>query len=118
MRTRDQVARRAGAEARRQHLPSACWSAPIVVRPSDASRSAVFGPIPGMIRSELPASRLHASSRPIATKPCGFSRSEAIFAISRFGPTPTEIPIPVRSRTSVTSSRSTRSGFSHSVTSA
>ena len=71
-----------------------------------------------MIRSELPASRRHASSRPIATNPCGFSRSEETFAISRFGPTPTEIVMPVRSRTSATSSRSTRSGFSHSVTSA
>ena len=74
--------------------------------------------MPGMIRSELPASRRHASSRPIATKPCGFSRSDETFAISRFGPTPTEIVMPVRSRTSATSSRSTRSGFSHSVTSA
>ena len=94
------------------------WSAPIVVSPSAASRSAVFGPIPGMIRSDAPASRRQASSRPIATKPCGFSRSEATFAISRFGPTPTEIPMPVRARTSATRSRSTRSGFSASVTSA
>ena len=89
-----------------------------MVSPTAASRSAVFGPIPGMIRSDAPASRRQASSRPIATKPCGFSRSDETLAISRFGPTPTEIPIPVRPRTSSTRSRSTRSGFSASVTSA
>ena len=42
------------------------------------------------------ASRRQASSRPMATKPRGFSRSEETLAISRFGPTPTEIVIPVR----------------------
>ena len=82
------------------------------------SRSTVLGPKPGMIRGDALASRRHASSRPIATKPRGFSRSEEIFAISRLGPTPTDIVIPVRAWTSATSSRRTRSGFSHSVTSA
>jgi hypothetical protein len=97
---------------------SACCSEPIVLSPIAASRSAVLGPIPGMIRSDAPARRRHASSRPMATNPCGFSRSEAILAMSRFGPTPTDTPIPVRSRTSATSSRSARSGLSASVTSA
>ena len=97
---------------------SACWSAPIVVKPIAASRSAVLGPMPGMIRGEALASRRQASSRPIATNPCGFSRSEETLAISRLGPTPTDIVMPVRSRTSATSSRSARSGFSASVTSA
>ena len=71
-----------------------------------------------MIRSDAPASRRHASSRPIATKPCGFSRSEDTFAMSRFGPTPTDRPMPLRARTSATRSRSTRRGFSAAVTSA
>ena len=77
-----------------------------------------MGPKPGMIRGEALASRPARLLAAHGHEPRGFSRSEEIFAISRFGPTPTEIVIPVRARTSATSSRSTRSGFSHSVTSA
>ena len=71
-----------------------------------------------MIRGERSASRRQASSRPMATKPRGFSRSLATLATSRFGPTPTEIVMPVRSATSATSSRRAGSGLGTSVTSA
>ena len=88
------------------------------MKPSAASRSAVFGPMPGMIRGGRSARRRHASSRPMATKPRGFSRSLATLATSRLGPMPTEIAIPVRSATSVTSSRTAGSGRGTSVRSA
>ena len=62
--------------------------------------------------------RTQASSRPIATKPAGLPRSLQHLATRRDGPTPTEIVMPVRSLTSATTSRSTRSGFSVPVSSA
>jgi hypothetical protein len=46
------------------------------------------------------------------------SASLAVLATRRLGPTPTEIVMPVSARTSATSARSTRSGFSTAVTSA
>ena len=51
--------------------------------------------MPGSRRVGAVAKRMHASSRPIATKPAGLPRSEQHLAISRFGPTPTEIWMPV-----------------------
>ena len=90
----------------------------MVVKPSAASRSAVFGPMPGMIRGERSASRRHASSRPMATKPRGFSRSLATLAISRFGATPTDMVMPVSAATSSTSPRSVGRGFGTSDRSA
>ena len=97
---------------------SARWSWPIVRRPSSASRSAVFGPIPGTRLVGAVAKRSHASSRPIATSPAGLPWSLQHFATSRDGPTPMEIVTPVFSRTSSTSSRSTRSGLGTPVRSA
>ena len=62
--------------------------------PSSARRSAVFGPMPGTRLVGAVANRTHASSRPIATKPAGLPRSLQHLAISRDGPTPTEIDDP------------------------
>ena len=97
---------------------SARWSWPSVISPSSASRSAVFGPIPGTRLVGAVAKRSQASSRPIATRPAGLPWSLQHLATSREGPTPTEIVTPVFSRTSSTTSRSTRSGFGMPVSSA
>ena len=97
---------------------SARWSWPIVRSPSAASRSAVLGPIPGTRLVGAVAKRSQASSRPIATSPAGLPWSLQHLATRRDGPTPTEIVIPVASRTASTSSRSTRSGLGTPVSSA
>ena len=97
---------------------SACWRWPSVRMPSAASRSAVFGPMPGTRLVGAVAKRTHASSRPIATNPAGLPRSLQHLATSRDGPTPTEITIPVCSFTAAITSRSTRSGLSTPVRSA
>ena len=97
---------------------SARWSWPSVRSPSSASRSAVLGPMPGTRLVGAVENRSHASSRPIATSPLGLPWSLQHFATSREGPTPAEIVMPVASRTSSISSRSTRSGFGTPVRSA
>jgi hypothetical protein len=74
--------------------------------------------MPGSRRVGAVAKRMHASSRPIATKPAGLPRSEQHLAISRFGPMPAEIWMPVCFFTSSISSRRTRKGFSTPVRSA
>ena len=97
---------------------SAFCRCPIVRSPSSARRSAVLGPMPGMRLVGAVAKRTHASSRPIATNPAGLPRSLQHLAISRYGPTPIEMTMPVASCTAATTSRSTRSGFSTPVRSA
>jgi hypothetical protein len=77
-----------------------------------------LGPDARISRGEWRARRTQASSRPSTTKPRGLSRSEATLAISRFGATPTEMTMPERASTLLTSSRRTRSGFGTSVRSA
>ena len=97
---------------------SAACRSPTVFRPSSARRSWVRGPTPCSSRAGSPAKRSQACSRESTTKPAGFSASLAVLATRRDGPTPTEMVIPVRSRTSATSSRRARSGLSIAVTSA
>ena len=65
--------------------------------PDSASRSAVFGPMPGISPGGEPPKRSHACSRVRTTKPSGFSASEATFATSFDGPIPIEHPRPVAS---------------------
>ncbi len=97
---------------------SACCRWPSVWIPRSASRSAVFGPMPGTRLVGAVAKRTHASSRPMATKPFGLPRSLQHLATSRDGPMPTEITIPVPALTASTTSRSTRSGLATPVRSA
>ena len=104
---------------RAANIPSSArWSWPTVRRPSSARRSAVLGPIPGIRLVGAAANRRHASSRPMTTNPAGLPWSEQHLATRRFGPTPTEIVIPVSRRTSSIRSRSAGSGRSTSVRSA
>jgi len=66
-----------------RHLPS-------VATPSSERRVAVLGPMPGISDGGLSAKRAQACSRVSTTNPAGFSASEATFAMSLFGPIPTE----------------------------
>ena len=97
---------------------SARWSCPSVISPSSASRSAVFGPMPGTRLVGAVANRSHASSRLVAKCCSDHGKPAGLVAMGREGPTPTEIVTPVFSRTSATTSRSTRSGFGTPVRSA
>ena len=65
--------------------------------PCSASRSTVFGPIPGISPGPAEAKRSHACSRVSTTKPFGFSASDATFATSFVGPIPIEHARPVAS---------------------
>ena len=54
--------------------------------------------MPGTKPGEAPAKRARASAADSTTKPSGFSASEATFATSLFGPSPTEQVRPVAVR--------------------
>ena len=73
--------------------------------PIRARRSAVLGPMPGRRLGGAPAKRSQAISRLSATRPAGFSASEAIFATSLLGPIPTEALSPVASWMAITRRR-------------
>ena len=89
----------------------------IVAIPSSSSRSAVFGPMPGISRGGASAKRSHACSRVSTTKPCGFSASEATLATSRFGPMPTDAVSPVSALISETRRRIAARGETSPVSS-
>ena len=76
---------RGRASARAARVSAAASSATVVM-PASSSRSSVFGPTPGMIRAGFVPDRRRGTSRGSTHMPSGLSRSEAIFAISRFGP--------------------------------
>ncbi len=94
---------------------SAAASSATVLIPALASRSSVFGPTPGMIRAGLSPITSRKRSRGSTHMPSGLSRSEAIFAISRFGPIPTEQVSRVRSRTRSFSARARVLGAGESL---
>ncbi len=63
-------------------------SSPIVAMPSCFSLSFVLGPIPGILIAGKGERKSFTSSPLTTVNPAGFLKSEAIFAISLFGPTP------------------------------
>ena len=105
--------------APRASASSASWSCATVAKPIDASRSAVFGPIPGSRRvgagREADARLLAPHRHEAGGLARGPSSTSPPAATAR---SPTEIWMPVSARTAATSSRSTRSGFSTPVRSA
>ena len=106
-------------EARRRSAPRAAPRRPRPPArrasrgPCAASRSAVFGPMPGTRPGGASAKRAQACSRVSTTNPRGFSASEATLATSLFGPMPTEAVSPVAPWIDATSRRIAARGGDH-----
>ena len=71
----------------------------MVRMPSASSFAPAFGPMPFTLRTASGQMRDGTSPAVITVMPPGLSRSEAIFARSLFGVTPTEQDSPVAART-------------------